>query len=53
MTAADFPTLLKARAQIISNIYGEDGNPEAAEFDKLCTSHSDYLWEVVHEKVSP
>jgi hypothetical protein len=53
MTAADFPTLLKARAQIISNIYGEDGNPAAAEFDKLCTSHSDYLWEVVHEKVSP
>ena len=52
MTAPDFPTLLKARAEIISNIYGDEGSPEAAEFDKLCTSHSDYMWEVVHEKVS-
>jgi hypothetical protein len=53
MTAPDFATLLKARAEIISSIYGEDGSPEASEFDKLCTSHSDYLWEIVHEKVSP
>lgn len=52
MTAPDFPTLLKARAEIIANIYGDEGSPEAAEFDKLCTSHSDYMWEVVHEKVS-
>ena len=51
LTGPDFASLLKARAEIISNIYGEEGSPEAAEFDKLCTSHSDYMWEVVHEKV--
>ena len=50
MTGPDFATLLKARAEIIAGIYGEEGHPEAAEFDKLCTSHSDYMWEVVHEK---
>jgi hypothetical protein len=50
MTGPDFPTLLKARAEIIAGIYGDEGNPDAAEFDKLCSSHSDYMWEIVHEK---
>jgi hypothetical protein len=52
MTGADFPSLLKARGEIISAIYADGGNADAAEFDKLCTSHSDYLWEIVHEKAS-
>lgn len=50
LTGKDFPSLMKARAEIIASIYGDGGNAEAAEFDKLCTSHSDYLWEIVHEK---
>ena len=41
---------MKARAEIIASIYGDGDNAEAAEFDNLCTSHSDYLWEIVHEK---
>ena len=52
MTGADFPSLLKARGEIISAIYADGGNADTAEFDKLCTSHSDYLWEIVHEKAS-
>jgi hypothetical protein len=50
MTGTDFPSLMKARAEIIASIYGEGGNAEATEFDRLCNSHSDYLWEIVHEK---
>jgi hypothetical protein len=50
MTGPDFETLMKARAEIIAAIYGDGSNAEAAEFDRLCSSHSDYLWEIVHEK---
>ena len=50
MTAADYPTLMKARAEIIAAVYGDGGNADATEFDKLCSSHSDYLWDIVHEK---
>jgi hypothetical protein len=50
MTGTDYPTLMKARAEIIESIYADGNNAEAAEFDKLCDSHSDYLWDIVHEK---
>jgi hypothetical protein len=50
VTGPDYATLLKARAEIIAAIYGDGSNAEAAEFDKLCDSHSDYLWDIDHEK---
>jgi len=53
MDANDFASLMKARAEVIGAIYPEGGNAEAEEFDRLCTSHSDYLWEVVHTKTAP
>jgi len=53
MTAPDYATLLKARAEIIASLYADGGNADAAEFDKLCDSHTDYLWDIAHEKAAP
>jgi hypothetical protein len=52
MTAPDYATLLEARAEIISGLYADGANSDAIELDKLCTSHTDYLWDIVHEKAS-
>jgi hypothetical protein len=52
MTAKDFPGLLKTRDEIIEAIYGDGDNAEANEYSEICGSHSDYLWEIVHEKNS-
>ena len=50
MTAASFADLRKARDEILATLYGEDENAEADEFATICTSHSDYLWDIQHEK---
>ena len=50
MTGANFPDLLKARGEILEAIYGDGDNAEANEFSSICTSHSDYLWNIQHEK---
>lgn len=50
MTAKDHATLLKARADILEAIYGDGNNAAANEYSTICTSHSDYLWDVQHEK---
>ncbi|MCW8872414.1 hypothetical protein ACFL33_00120 [Pseudomonadota bacterium] len=50
MTGPDYSTLMKARAEIIAGIYADGNNADAIELDKLCTSHTDYLWDIVHEK---
>jgi hypothetical protein len=51
MTGKDFAGLLKTRGEILEELYGEDGdNPEANEYASICGSHSDYLWEITHEK---
>lgn len=50
MTAKDHATLLKARADILETIYGDGNNAAANEYSTICTSHSDYLWNVQHEK---
>ena len=50
MTANDFAGLLEARGEILGAIYGDGDNAEANEFNDICGSHSDYLWEIVHEK---
>ncbi len=50
MTAPDWSTLLNARAEIIAAAYANPDKAESAELDKLCWSHTDYLWDIVHEK---
>jgi hypothetical protein len=50
LSAKDFPSLLKARGEILDSIYGEGENAAANEYATICTSHSDYLWEIQHEK---
>jgi hypothetical protein len=50
MSAKDFPSLMKARAEIIETIYGDGDNAVANEYSEICGSHADYLWEIQHEK---
>jgi hypothetical protein len=50
VTANDFSSLMKARAEMIESVYGDGNNAEAIEFDNLCNSHADYLWDIEHEK---
>lgn len=49
MTAANYSDLLKARAAILDKIYANGENKDAAEFNEICDSHQDYLWDIVHE----
>lgn len=51
MSAKDNASLLKARAEILETLYGDgDKAPSAAaeEYARICTSHTDYLWEIQH-----
>ena len=49
MSAADHSALLGARSAIIQELY--DTNSDATkEFDSICGSHQDYVWNIVHEK---
>lgn len=49
MSAADTSSLLAARTAIIAEMY--DNNPEAGtEFDSICGSHQDYIWDIMFEK---
>ena len=53
MNAKDNASLLKAREEILETLYGDgDKAPAAAaeEYSNICTSHTDYLWEIQHEK---
>ena len=47
LTAPDFKTLLKARGAIIEQILAKD---ESEEFNVICSSHQDYMWQVQLEK---
>jgi hypothetical protein len=49
MTAANYSDLLNARGEILNSVYGDGENAEANEFSSICTSHSDYLWDIQHE----
>jgi hypothetical protein len=48
MTGADVKSLLAARDAILADL---DSKAEAAgdEFSEICSSHQDYLWNIVHE----
>ena len=50
MSVANYDDLLNAWGEILEGIYGDGENAEANEFAEICTSHSDYLWDIVHEK---
>jgi len=52
MTAANYDDLFTAWGEILEEIYGDGDNAEANEFSTICGSHSDYLWDIVHEKSS-
>ena len=49
MTAADHKALMKARAEILAEF--DDRRTERAlkEFNQICHSHHDYLWDIIHE----
>jgi len=48
MTGANYEQILAARGEIIEAMRDE-GNPLADEFNDICPTHSDYLWDIVHE----
>lgn len=47
VTAADWEKLIGARESILETIGDMEGSEE---FTEICYSHSDYLWDIQHEK---
>jgi hypothetical protein len=45
MTGADFKSLLAARAELIEEMYSDE-NKAGLEFNEICGSHADYMWEI-------
>jgi hypothetical protein len=45
MTASDHKTLLAARAELIDEMYADE-NEAGKEFNAICGSHSDYMWDI-------
>jgi len=50
MSADNYGDLLAARAEILETIYGDGENAAGKEFTEICTSHTDYLWDIEHQK---
>lgn len=49
MTGASHKELLAARAALIDEMYAEE-NKAGLEFNDICGSHSDYMWDIQMEK---
>lgn len=50
-TGADHKSLLNTRNELIQAAFSAEGMEEiGAEFTEICGSHSDYMWDIVHEK---
>lgn len=50
MTGADHKSLLNARNDLIEALFSGEGMEELGnEFTSICGSHSDYMWNIVHE----
>lgn len=49
MTAADHKALLKARGELLDEMYAED-SAAGKEFTEICGSHADYMWDIQLEK---
>ena len=45
MTAPDHKSLLAARAELIEEMYAEE-NKAGQEFNEICGSHVDYMWDI-------
>jgi hypothetical protein len=45
MTGSDHKSLLKARGELIEEMYAEDSKA-GEEFTDICGSHSDYMWNI-------
>ena len=52
MTAGDHISLLQAWGDVLNSVYGDGDNAAANEFSEICYSHSDYLWNILHETSS-
>ena len=51
MTGADHKSVLNARNALIEELFSGEGMEEIGnEFTDICGSHSDYMWDIVHEK---
>lgn len=48
MTGADHASVLEARGELLQYM-NDDHKDMADEFSGICGSHSDYLWDIVHE----
>ncbi len=48
ITGADYASVVQANGGL--SLYADDNHPEVGEeFNEICGSHSDYLWDIVHE----
>ena len=48
ITGADYASVVQANGGLSQ--YADDNHPELGEeFNDICGSHSDYLWDIVHE----
>jgi len=45
MTGANHKALLKARGELIEEMYAED-SAAGTEFTEICGSHADYMWDI-------
>ena len=51
MTGADHKSLMQARNELIESAFNAEGMEEiGTEFTDICGSHSDYMWDIAHEK---
>lgn len=48
VSGSDHKSVLAARGEIIEAMYG-DGNAAGAEFNSICGSHEDYMWDIQME----
>jgi hypothetical protein len=47
LTGADHKSLLAARGELITAMYGENNeNKAGTEFSSICDSHEDYMWNI-------
>jgi hypothetical protein len=49
ITAKDYPTLMPARGAMIEELT-KNHKEASTEFDSICNSHQDYLWDTQQEK---
>ena len=48
ITGADYASVVQARGELLQHV-NENHSDLGDEFSDICGSHSDYLWDIVHE----